>query len=54
MITLIIISVAIVSFLLGKYTERLQWNKLIKLGKIRRPNNSNLNHEDYWANRFRN
>lgn len=54
MITLIIIPVAIVSFLIGKYTERLQWNKLIKLGKIRRPNNSNLNHEDYWVNRFRN
>lgn len=52
MITLIIIPVTIVSFLVGKYTERLQWNKLIKLGKLPRPTNRNLNHEDYWANRY--
>lgn len=50
MITLIITGVAIVSFLIGKYTERFQWNKLIKVGKIRRPNNPNLNHSQYWAN----
>lgn len=54
MITLIIIPVAIVSFLIGKYTERIQWNKLIKLGKLPRPTNPNLNHEDYWANRYKN
>jgi hypothetical protein len=54
MITIIIIPVAIVSFLLGKFIERLKWNKLIKIGKLPRPKNQNLNHEDYWANRFRN
>ena len=48
---IIIIPVTIVSFLIGKYTERIQWNKLIKMGKIRKPNNSNLNHDQYWANR---
>ena len=47
---IIIIPVTIVSFLIGKYTERIQWNKLIKMGKIRKPNNSNLNHDQYWAN----
>ena len=52
MITLIIIPVAIVSFLVGKYTERVQWNKLIKLGKLPRPTNRNLNHDQYWANRY--
>lgn len=48
---LVLITVLVVAaFLIGKYTERIQWNKLIKMGKIRRPNNPNLNHEDYWAN----
>ncbi len=42
--------VAITSFLIGKYTERLQWNKLIKSGVIPRPKNRNLNHSQYWAN----
>jgi hypothetical protein len=52
MIEFILITiVAITSFLIGKYTERLQWNKLIKLGRIPKPNNPNLNHSDYWANR---
>lgn len=50
MITFIIIPVAVVGFIVGKYHERLQWNKLIKLGKIRRPNNPNINHDQYWAN----
>jgi hypothetical protein len=51
MITFIIIPVAITAFIVGKYHERLQWNKLIKLGKIPRPKNSNINHNQYWANR---
>jgi hypothetical protein len=42
--------VAVASFVIGKYSERLQWNKLIKLGRIPRPSNPNLNHKDYWAN----
>lgn len=50
MITFIIIPVVVVAFIVGKYHERLQWNKLIKLGKIRRPNNPNINHDQYWAN----
>ena len=53
MLTLILLPiVAITGFLIGKYSERLQWNKLIKLGKIPRTTNPNLNHEDYWANRW--
>lgn len=52
MITFIIIPVAVVSFIVGRYHERFQWNKLIKMGKLPRPNNSKLNHQDYWANRF--
>ena len=51
MITFIIIPVAITAYLIGKYVERFRWNKLIRLGVIPRPKNSNLNHEDYWANR---
>jgi hypothetical protein len=43
--------VAVVSFLIGKYSERLKWNKLIRLGRIPRPNNPNINHNEYWANR---
>ena len=50
MITFIIIPVAVVSFLVGKYTERIQWNKLIILGKLPRPTNRNINHDQYWAN----
>ena len=50
MITFIIIPFAIVSFRIGKDTERLQRNKLIKLGKLPRPTNRNLNHDQYWAN----
>ena len=51
MITLILLPiVAVASFLIGKYSERLQWNKLIKLGRIPRPINSKLNHSKYWAN----
>ena len=51
MITLILLPlVAVASFLIGKYSERLQWNKLIKLGRIPRPKNSNLDHSKYWAN----
>lgn len=50
MISLIILPVVVISFFIGKYHERLQWNKLIKFGKIPRPKNSKLNHEDYWAN----
>lgn len=50
MITFIIIPVAVVGFIVGKQHERFQWNKLIKLGKIRRPNNPNINHDQYWAN----
>jgi hypothetical protein len=50
---ILIITIAIVSFLIGKYTERLQWNKLIKVGKLPRPKNTKLNHQDYWASRFK-
>jgi hypothetical protein len=50
MIAIILIPIIITSFLIGKYTERFQWNKLIKLGRIPKPNNPNLNHSDYWAN----
>lgn len=50
MITFIIIPAVVVAFIVGKYHERIQWNKLIKLGKIRRPNNPNINHDQYWAN----
>ena len=51
MATLILLPiVAITGFLIGKYSERLQWNKLIKLGKIPRPSNSKLDHNKYWAN----
>lgn len=50
LIITLIITVSIASFLVGKYTERLEWNKLIKLGKIQRPNNASLNHYKYWAN----
>ena len=42
--------VAVTSFLIGKYSERLQWNKLIKLGRIQRPSNSKLDHSKYWVN----
>ena len=52
MIAFIIIPVAVVSFIVGRYHERFQWNKLIKMGKLPRPKNSKLNHQDYWANRF--
>ena len=52
MLVFILVPVVVTAFLIGKYTERIQWNKLIKTGKIRRPNNPNLNHEDYWANRW--
>jgi hypothetical protein len=44
------LSIATVSFLIGKYSERLQWNKLIKSGRIPRPSNSKLHHNKYWAN----
>ncbi len=50
MIAIILIPIIITSFLIGKYTERFQWNKLIKLGRIPKPNNPNLNHSDYWVN----
>ncbi len=52
MITTLILlpAVAVTSFLIGKYSERLKWNKLIKLGRIPRPSNPNLNHDQYWAN----
>ncbi len=51
MITLILLPiVAITGFLIGKYLERLQWNKLIKLGRIPRPTNSKLEYNKYWAN----
>ena len=49
---LIVAITMIVSFLIGKYIERFQWNKLIKEGRIPKPNNPNLRHEDYWANHF--
>jgi hypothetical protein len=42
--------VAVTSFLIGKYSERFQWNKLIKLGRIPKPSNPNLNPNQYWAN----
>jgi hypothetical protein len=54
MITFIIIPTVVVAFIVGKYHERIQWNKLIKLGKLPRPTNPNLNHEDYWTNRYKN
>jgi hypothetical protein len=39
MLTLILLPiVAITGFIIGKYSERFQWNKLIKQGKIPRPN----------------
>jgi len=52
MITLILLPiVAVIGYSIGKYRERLQWNKLIKLGTIPRPSNPNLNHKEYWANK---
>ena len=58
------ISITIIAFILGKYSvsqrvtfsdssERIQWNKLIKNRKILKPKNINLNHYDYWSNRFK-
>ena len=42
--------IAINAYLLGKYHERRQWNRLIKDGHLPRPNNPSLDHSQYWAN----
>ena len=57
MISLIIISVvaltltSAISYGIGKQRERLEWNKLIRDGRIPRPTNPKYNHSEYWANR---
>ena len=47
---LYIATVSIVSYLIGKYYERYQWNKLIKQGKIPQPKNPRSKHDEYWVN----
>ncbi len=32
-----LITTAVVSFLIGKYSERIQWNKLIERGVLPKP-----------------
>ena len=45
MITLIL-TLMVLSFFIGKYSERHEWNKLIKSGKIPKPKKSN---DDYMG-----
>ena len=47
---LTLILTAAISYSIGKQRERLEWNKLIRDGKIPRPNIPNIDHSEYWAN----
>jgi len=47
---LTLILTAAISYSIGKQRERLEWNKLIRDGKIPRPTNPNIDHSEYWAN----